>query len=176
MGAKILTGTSPDGTTGAVLFDSNTHVAFGPLFKDHAEAARFLSFIAEVDATNLSWTGSFADGPVLLAMWKKAGRAAQRPAFQFDESFLYKKDARKGWGLSCSFVEHCFPLFLGLKYGNNDVGELLVKKGLASKEEVDTEHGCVYLHFKTKRDGQGFIERVNAWLRNNWHQAYPKAA
>lgn len=75
--------------------------------------------------------------------------------------------------MSCSFVEHCFPLFLGLKYGNNDVGDLLVKKGLASKEEVDTEHSCVYLHFKTKRDGQAFLQRMNAWLQDNWHQAYP---
>lgn len=65
MGVRILSGTRVnDGDiAGAVLYDSVTHVAFGPLFDDLEAAESFLGFLEhmELDARRLS--------PERLALW-----------------------------------------------------------------------------------------------------------
>lgn len=74
------------------------------------------------------------------------------------------------WDFQCDFPETCFPLFLG--YDNNDVGDLLKKHGVL--DAPDTESGCCYAHFGTKEEGLAFLERLNGFLRDNWHRAYSK--
>lgn len=84
-------------------------------------------------------------------------------------------DGSEQWSIACSLVEHCFPLFLGLKHGNHDVTDILRRAGVLGEETVtDPEHSCFYAYFKSKKKGQEFLWRLNGWLRDNWHRAYPK--
>jgi len=77
-----------------------------------------------------------------------------------------------GWTMACSFVEHCFPLFSGLANGNNDVADILKKAGVIGDAEVDPEHSCLYVYFKSRKEAEQFLWRLNGWLRENWHRAY----
>lgn len=88
-------------------------------------------------------------------------------------------DGTVEWGVTCSLVEHCFPLFNG--FNNNQVAEILRKEGVIPKgsdaggdEEgsFDTESSCFYAYFKGKKAGEQFLDRLNGWLRDNWHKAY----
>lgn len=177
MGTRILEGKRINecDKPGAVFYDSTTGQAFGPIFDTGEDAEKFMSFLAGIDPRHLSWGYELSTGNSLYLLWIKAGRKAQRPVYQFDASFLHKTDRRGEWGMSCSFVEHCFPLFTGLKYGNNDVGDILKQAGIVGDAELDTEHSCVYVYFKSKVAGEQFIWRLNGWLRDNWHRAYPNS-
>jgi hypothetical protein len=79
MGTRILAGTRVNDcdAPGAVLYDSVTDTAFGPLFDDEAAATRFLVFLERVglDARDVHGRGSM---DLWLAEWRSAeARAAQ---------------------------------------------------------------------------------------------------
>lgn len=85
-------------------------------------------------------------------------------------------DGVEEWELACDLTELCFPLFNGLKYGNNDVAAILKKEGVIGDAEVDPEHSCLYVHFrKGKKQAEQFLWRLNNWLGSNWHRAYPNS-
>lgn len=190
-----------EGKTGAVFYNSTSGVAFGPVFDSAEDAENFMSFLRVDPGLFHDWDSdpelSMAQG--LYKLWIECGKPAKRPVVQLGEDFLHDrnedhhaKDALhcicggdwgpKGceasgedpWGMSCSLTEHCFPLFLG--YNNNELLPVLKKhKVVVSKGmSADTEHSCFYAYFKTKEAGLAFLERLNKFLRENWHKAYPE--
>lgn len=125
---------------------------------------------------NDSKHGECLDCDALIALHREGGTHCD-----CGESWVNGKcvddDGKEEWGLSCSLVEHCFPLFLGLRYGNNDVADILKKAGVVGDAEVDPEHSCFYVYFKKgKKQAEQFLWRLNGFLRDNWHKAYPEEA
>lgn len=174
MAARILEGIriNEGEGSGAVFYDSTVQRAYGPVFENAEEAERFLTYLAGVEPGILDWGTNLAVGERLYSSWLKDDKPAKRPVVQLDKDYLYKVGAdEEEWNFSADLVETCFPLFNGSS--NHDVGKILQKAGVI-EGQPDTEHSCVYAHFKTEAEGQAFLERLNAWLRDNWHKAYPE--
>lgn len=188
MGTRILEGQriNEGDRPGAVFYDSTDGRAFGPVFDSAEEAEKFTKFVGNFDPRELLWGDELSAGERLYRLWLACGRVARRPPVQLDESYIHKNKDDHGkdeWGISCSLVEHCFPLFNG--FNNNEVAEILRKQKVIPRggdvggdeedhdETFDTEFSCFYAYFKTEKAAQQFLWRLNAWLRENWHRAYP---
>jgi len=72
-----------------------------------------------------------------------------------DEEF-FNKDKDKMFSFADDFPE--FPM------GCNDVTRILIKNGVVSEEDSDSESGCAYMDFKTREEGEAFIDRLNKFL------------
>ncbi len=183
MGTRILEGVkiNESDSPGAVFYDSTSGRAFGPVFEGAEEAENFLTFLGGVDPSRLTWGTDLSSGEDLYKIWLECGKLAKRPVVQLDPSFInWDEDCESTthdpWYMICSLTEVCFPLFLGVQNGNNGVRDLLRKQGLVtSTMSTSSERSCFYAYFKTKEDGLAFLDRLNKWLRDNWHKAYPEA-
>lgn len=83
-------------------------------------------------------------------------------------------DGSEDWSFSSELQRECFPLFLGVQDGCHGVERFMRRdKVLTDEDKTDTERGFFRAFFKTKEQGFRFVERLNAWLRENWHKAYP---
>lgn len=191
MATRILSGiriNEGEDKPGAVYYDGTTGQAFGPVFDSLEDAESFMSFLSKLDPGQLhDWHGhpETSDALRLYRLWIKCGKKSRRPVFQFSEEFLYENrddtfdevllpadPLPSSWSISCSLVEHCFPLFLG--YNNNEVLGILKKNKVITKaDDVDSESSCIYARFKTKKAALAYLKRLNAFLKRNWHKAYP---
>ena len=69
------------------------------------------------------------------------------------------------WFFSTAMVSSCEPL-LNDCYDNYDVRDRLKKAGVIdSTVEDDTESCQLWCYFKSKADGEGFVDRLNAYLK-----------
>ena len=192
MATRILTGNriNEDDKPGAVFYDGTTGQAFGPVFDSTEDAESFTSFLAGIDPGRLhDWHShpETSDALRLYGLWIECGKKPQRTVFQFGEDFLYEDrddtfdevllpagDPVVTWGMSCSLVEHCFPLFNG--YNNNEVLGILKKHKVVTKaDDIDSESSCIYARFKSKKAALAYLKRLNDFLKKNWVKAYPAA-
>jgi hypothetical protein len=80
---------------------------------------------------------------------------------QFQANDIYAPDKKIGidtWNFN-SDLRQFFPT---QKYGNNDIGKILVKRRVIKASQVDTEFSCLYASFKTKKEALAFLKRLNA--------------
>ena len=69
------------------------------------------------------------------------------------------------WFFSTAMVSSCEPL-LNDCYDNYDVRDRLKKAGVIdSTVEDDTESCQLWCYFNSKADGEGFVDRLNAYLK-----------
>lgn len=190
MGTRILEGRriNEGDRPGAVFYDSTDGRAFGPIFDNAEDAEKFTKFLSNFDPRELIWGDEHSSGDRLYRLWLECGRVERRPVVQLDDSYVHRKlnldEGGEEWGISCSLVEHLFPLFNG--YNNHEVAEILRKHKVIPRggevggdeeehdETFDTEFSCFYAYFKTEKAAQQFLWRLNKWLRENWHRAYPE--
>jgi hypothetical protein len=86
-------------------------------------------------------------------------------SFQFTPDYVYAPDKDlkiTTWNFNQD-LRQFFPETDGHgKYGNNDIGKVLVERKILKDSEVDTEYSCLYASFKTKRAADAFLKRLNA--------------
>jgi hypothetical protein len=169
MGTRILDGVKVNecDKPGAVFYDSVTGFAFGPMFDSADDAEKFMSFMHNVDLSKVLDWGQHSQIYNLYDEWLRIGKPDSRPCFQFDDDYLSEDEEDGSWHFQCHFVETCFPIFSG--YNNHDVFKILSKANIFSKKDsADSEHSCIYVTFKTEKQGKEFINRLNKWLTDNW--------
>lgn len=158
-------------------------MAFGPVFFSKADAESFLHFISHTKAECLEWEGGgFPMGAHLYMMWDRAGKKPERECVQFTIKDLTKPepepDEKPGswerkWSFFCDMEWYCFPLFLSLN-GCGKVGDIFKRDGVIRSNMTDHGGDCLRVWFNTEKAAQAFIKRLNRWLKDNWHKAYPK--
>lgn len=101
-------------------------------------------------------------------------------SFTFTPDYIYAPDASldiKEWRFAQD-LRQFFPATEGRgKYGNNTIGDILVKRGVIAKGNsmtLDTEYSCVYVDFRTKAAADKFLKRLNALPEvKNWEPPKP---
>jgi hypothetical protein len=86
------------------------------------------------------------------------------------KKFTYKSirdedyDGKKYWLFECGMISTCSPLFDSLEdnYGVEKI--LRSRKVISPKTKTDTESCALVIQFSTKKAGEKFIDRLNAYL------------
>lgn len=89
-------------------------------------------------------------------------------SFEFDNSYVVEHgdpDDAKYPFYFAQDLRQFFPKTDGRgKYGNNTIGDILVKRGVIPFGKVvtiDTEYSCTYVYFKTEAAAKKFIKKLN---------------
>lgn len=95
------------------------------------------------------------------------------PVFTYHDIARLKDEESLSYFFTCAMISACEPLFDNME-SNHDVQRELIKAKVIRGGSADSEYCQLFVSFNTRKAGEAFIDRLNAYLAKR-AEAYNKA-